>query len=350
MLCALLTGGGAALAQSAGDAFTVHGVAVDVTAANPQAAKDQAIAQVQAQAFRQLLERLTSPSDYSRLPAPDASLYVREFSVESERVLATRYIGSFTVRFNPQAVRNLLRGANIAFAEPRGRLVVVAPVFAVQGEHPVLWDDPNPWRAAWVGLNGGGLVPVLVPPGDIADAQALSVDQALAGNPDFLQALSTRWRGADVMVVAAGLTQGGKRLDVSVTATPGTPKPFDTMSYQLMDNETTDAMMARAARDMSRAMDTVFKQPNLLQFDKAGTLSAMVPLNSFQEWLAVRDRLNRVSQVRRWELVSLSKTEAALLLHVVGDEQQVQAALANAGLRMERGDSYWTMRPTSDRM
>lgn len=339
-----------ALAQSGGDAFAVRGVEVDVTAANPQAAKDQAMAEGQAQAFHLLLERLTAPGDRDRLPKVDAVQYVRDFSVDSERSSSTRYIATLSVRFNPTAVRRLLQGAGIAYAEPRNRMLVVAPVFTAPGTRPVLWDDPNPWRAAWASLGGGGLVPLLVPPGDLADAQALSAEQALAGDSEAMQALATRWRGADVMVVSAGLTQGGKRLDVSVAASPGAPKPFDTMSYQLMDGESTEAMLARAAHDMGRAIDTIFKQPNLLQFDRAGTLSALVPLTGMQDWLAVRDRLGRVSQVRRWEVVSLSKAEAALVLHIVGDQEQVMAALANAGLRMEWGEGYWVMHPTGNRL
>jgi Uncharacterized protein conserved in bacteria (DUF2066). len=339
-----------AAAQVAGDAFAVRGIDVDVTAANPQAARDQAIAEGQARALRMLLERLTAPADHARLPKADAVQYVRDFSIDSERASSTRYIATLTVRFNPTAVRRLLQGAGIAYAEPRNRVLVVAPLFTPQGGRPVLWDDPNPWREAWTGLGGGGLVPLVVPTGDLADARALSAEQAMAGNPEAMLALASRWRTPDVMVVSAGLTQDGRRLDVAVTASAGAPKPFDAMSYQLLEGETTEAMLVRAARDIDRAVDTVFKQPNLLQFDHAGTLPALVPLTGLQDWLAVRERLGRVSQVRRWELVSLSKVEAALVLHVVGDQDQVNAALANAGLRMDWGDGYWLMRPVGNRL
>ncbi|HSV28367.1 MAG TPA: DUF2066 domain-containing protein, partial [Candidatus Omnitrophota bacterium] len=67
-----------AFAQGLVDAFSVRGVEVDVTAANVQAAKDQAIADGQRQAFRQLLERLTQPADHARLPKADGVEYVRD--------------------------------------------------------------------------------------------------------------------------------------------------------------------------------------------------------------------------------------------------------------------------------
>lgn len=338
-----------ALAQGVGDAFTVRGVDVDVTAASPQAAKDQAIAEGQNRAFRQLLERLTQPADHARLPKADGTQYVRDFSVTSERSSATRYIASLNVRFNPAAVRKLLQGAGIAYAEPRNRVLVVVPVYKPAGGRPVLWDDPNPWRAAWSGLGGGGLVPIVVPTGDLADVQTISADQALAGNPEAMQTLGARWRTSDVLVAVAAPSANGKTLDVSLIASPGAPKPSDTLSYQMNEGETPDGLLARAVRDIDRGIDTVFKQPNLLQFDRSASLSTLVPLTGMDEWLTVRERLGRVSQVRRWELVSLSKAEAALVLHTVGEQEQLNAALANAGLRLEFSDGFWIMRPVGGR-
>ena len=334
-----------AAAQGVGDAFTVRGIEVDVTAANPQAAKDQALAEGQNRGFRLLLERLTQPADLARLPKADGTQYVRDFSVESERSSSTRYIATLTVRYNPTAVRRLLQGAGIAYAEPRNRVLVVVPVFKPATGRAVLWDDPNPWRAAWTGLGGGGLVPVVVPTGELADIQTIGVDQALAGNPQAMQSMGARWRTSDVMVAVGALSPNGKTLDVSLIASPGAPKPFDTIAYQLNDGETLDNLLTRAVRDIDRGIDTVFKQPNLLQFDRAATLSTLVPLTGMEDWLTVRERLGRVPQVRRWELVSLSKAEAALVLHTVGEQEQVNAALANAGLRLDVGEGYWIMRP-----
>jgi hypothetical protein len=192
-------------------------------------------------------------------------------------------------------------------------------------------------------------VPVVVPTGDLTDAQTISPEQAIAGNPEAMQTLGARWRTSDVLVVVAGLSANGKTLDVSLIASPGAPKPSDSLSYQLAEGESAEQLMARAVRDIDRGIDTVFKQPNLLSFDRAATLSTLVPLTSMEDWLAVRDRLGRVPQVRRWELVSLSKAEAALVLHTVGEQEQLNAALANVGLRLDLGEGYWIMRPVGGR-
>jgi len=342
-LLLLLAGLTPAAAQALADAFTVKGVEVDVTAANPSAAKDEAIVTGQRMAFQQLLERLTSPSDRARLPNADALNYVRDYGIDSERSSSVRYLATLTVRFNPTAVKKLLKDAGIGFTDARTRPVVVVPVLQAQG-HAVLWDDPNPWRAAWGGIGGGGLVPLVVPTGELADVQAVSAEQALAGDAEHLAAEGARWRTSDVMVAAALLSPDGKRLDVTLSGLPGTPLPFSSVAYDLKGGESSEQMMARAARDLARAIDVGYKQANQLQFDHAESLATLVPLSSIEEWLTVRERLSHVPQVRSTEVVSLSRVEAALVLHVVGDSERVKAALANAGLALDSSGGVWTMR------
>jgi len=345
LLSLLLFAAGLSSARAQGlvDAFTVKGVEVDVIAANPAAAKDEAIVTGQRLAFQQLLERLTQPSDRARLPNADALNFVRDYGIDTERSSSVRYLASLTVRFNPAAVKKLLKDAGIAFTEARTRPVVVVPVLLTQG-HSVLWDDPNPWRAAWGGLGGGGLVPLVVPTGELADVQAISAEQALAGDPDHLGAEGARWRTNDVLVAAATQSADGKRLDVALSGLPGTPLPFPSVSYDVKGGETSDQLMIRAARDLARAIDIGYKQANLLQFDHADSLATLVPLSGLDDWLLVRERLSHVPQVRSTELVSLSKAEAALVLHVVGDPERVKTALANAGLALDSNQGVWTLR------
>jgi hypothetical protein len=343
-LFAMLMMAAPAFAQTVSDGFTVRGIDVDVTAASANAAKEEAVAEAQRKAFRELLDRLiTSAGDRDRLPKTDALAYVRDYTVEQERTSAVRYIASLTVRFNPGAVKKLLRDAGIAYAEARTRPVVVVPLYR-NAAGVALWDDPNPWRTAWAGVGGGGLVPLVVPPGDLSDVQTLTPDQALANDAARLTTLGARWRTSDVLVALAAPAGDGKRLDVTLTGLPGTPLPFDSVAYDAKAGETADQLLARAARDVARAVDAAYKQANAAGGGAAEALSAIVPLSGFEDWLAVRDRLSHVPLVRSWELVSLSKAEAAVVLHAAADQEKVKAALANAGLRLEWGGSFWTMR------
>jgi len=336
-----LLGAPAPRAQTLFDPYTVQGIEVDVTAANAQAAKDQGIVEAQRQAFATLLDRLAGDSR-AKLPAADGVEYVRDFTVEQERSVGNRYIASFSVRFNPAHVKRLLQSSGVEVAEGRTRPVVVVPVFVTEDGRTVLWDDPNPWRAAWGALRGGGLVPMILPLGDLADMQTITAPQALAGDALAMQSLGARWRTPDVLVAAATLR--GRVLEVTLKAGPTTPKPFDALSYKQADGESAETLLARAAKDVSRALDAAHRQ-SARSGGEAGTLSALVPLSGFNQWMAVRERLGRVALVRRWELVSLSRAEAAVILHTAGTSEQVAEALNQGGLRLEWRDSFWTIIP-----
>lgn len=329
----------------AADAFAVRGLDVDITASNVASAKEQAIAEAERSGFRRLLERLTQTVDHSKLPNADAIQYVRDVAIEQERSSAVRYIATLTVRYNAVAVKKLLRDSGLKYAEPRPRPVVVVPVFKAQGSgRPNLWDDPNPWRAAWISQGSGALVPLAVPTGDTADMAVLSAEKALANDAEALGVLGARFRTGDVLVAAAAVNAAGNALDVSLTGLPGVLKPYDVKTYPLSDAGL-DAVMRGAAVDIAQGLDAAYKQQNLLSFDRAAVMAAMVPLRGLEDWLAVRERLGRVPLVRRWEIVSLSREEAALQLHTLGDPEQVKATLGAAGLSLEWTDGYWTMRP-----
>lgn len=336
-------------AFAAHDAFAVRGVEVDVTAANVAAAKEQALAEAQRVAFRRLIDRLTVATDTGRLPNADPTQYVRDFAIEHERSSTVRYIASLTVRFNATAVRKLLRDAGIHYAEARPRAVVVVPVFKGKDGRMVLWDDPNPWRAAWYAQGTGGLVPVLVPQGDVIDTTTISAEQAMAFDDARLEAMAQRYRTPDVLVAAAAIAPAGNQIDVSLRGTPGVPRLYEAKSFELPEGAAPDAVLRQVAAELTAAMDAAYKQGNLLQFDRAATISTLVPLSGLEEWLMVRQRLSHVTQVRRFEVVSLSRQEAALVLHIVGDQEQVRTALAGAGLALEWGDGYWLMRPSARR-
>lgn len=327
----------------AADAFAVRGIDVDITAKTVAAAKDQAFAEAEQKGFRRLLERLTMPADYARLPSADPVQYVRDVAIEQERASAVRYIATITVRYHPAAVKKLLQGAGIKYADPRPRPVVIVPVFRpLGGGRAMLWEDGNPWKAMWNGLGGGGLVALALPSADLPEAQAVTPEKAMAGDAEALGGLAARYRTSDVLVMTAMVNGASNALDVAVTAMPGAPKPFETRSYPVGELGL-DGALRQAAVDASQVIDNAYKQQNLLSFDQAATLAAMAPLTSLDDWLAVRDRLGRVPLVRRWEIISLSRSEAALMLYTLGPPEQVKSALDRAGLVMDWADGYWAM-------
>ena len=208
----LLASGSANAATQSADVFTVSEVAVDISAKTGEAARTLAIAAGERTAFQRLLTRLVPKRNRYRLPDPtDEAIQdlVRGFEVEEERPSARRYVATLTVRFKAKAVRRLLREAEIPFAETRSKPLIVLPVLQI-GEELRLWKNPNPWREAWARRGrGGGLVPLIVPLGDLADVALITAEQALQGKAKPLRRIARRYGASDALIAVARVEENG---------------------------------------------------------------------------------------------------------------------------------------------
>jgi len=339
-----------ALAQTrSGSVYTVSNVAVDATSQSAVQAREIARADGERRAFRMLLERLTLKQDWSRLPkVTDADLLglVQDFEVDSERSSTVRYLATLTYRFRPEPVRRLLRDRGIAFAETRSKPLVVLPVLSA-GNRAVLWEDPNPWRAAWSRQPlGEGLVPMQVPAGDLAAVQAVDAQQALKGDKDALAAVGLHYDNADVLVAQAALAGSGDQRTLQLTTarySDGFSNQNWASSIKSEPKESEEDFFARAVGVVVADVSEAWKKATLQQTGEEATLIAVVPMTSLKDWVVVRDRLQSVPAIQRATLLSLSQEGARIEIHYVGDPQQLQLVLSQRDLVLAQGDADWTL-------
>lgn len=333
------------------DVFTVT-VPVDATAANAAAARDAARAEGQRHAYTILLDRLTLAADRNRLPPPtDATLneVTVGYEVANERNSGVRYLADYTFHFRPDAVRSLLRQAAIPFADTPSKPVVVLPVLT-GGPTPLLWEDPNPWRDAWTNNPPpfGGLVPIVVPYGELDDIQAIDAEAALKGDPASLQAISKRYGGADVLVAQATLAAGNGPDSVAVKATRYdaaqtlAPQSWDN-TYAAGTGESDADLFAAAVAGTARVVEDAWKTANIIQFGHVATMVVRVPLDSLRSWVTVRDRLTGIPAIAGSELQSLDRDAAHVTLHYYGDPNQLRVALAQRDLELTGSDPDWML-------
>ncbi len=345
----------AAVPLRAAEVFTVEGVPLDATAASVSAARDTARAEGQRRALRMLFERLTLSADRSRLPrVSDNALsdMIQGFEVAGERSSTVRYIARYTYRFNPEAVRRLLRDANIPFAETQSKPVVVLAVWR-DSERPILWDDPNPWRAAWgTRSSSQGLVPIVLPLGDINDATAIDAEAAINGDDGPLQALAARYKAGDTLVAQATMSGSGDARTLELQSEregPGAGNQSWTSQLKAQAGESDADFLQRAITATLDHLEDVWKQSNLLRFGQAGTMTVNVPINELKDWLAIRERLSGVASIRSTDVLSLDRGGVRLTLHYLGEAAQLRLALAQRDLDLVEGSPDWTLKPRSQR-
>lgn len=336
-----------------GSVYEVTNVPVDVTAETAAAARDKARDEGHVTAFRRLLERLTLRADHGRLPdlTPGGiAAYVQDFSVSDEKTSATRYLAKLDFRFKQTEVRRLLTDFGLRFAETLSKPLLVLPVYREAGAL-LLWDTPNPWRDAWDTLPAAtGLVPMILPLGDLTDIAAIGAEQAARGDLPRLSAVATRYGTDDSLVVLATHANdpqtGRAVLEVTISRY-GTPGAEQTLlrTFAAVQDETPEVLFRRAAAEIMIEVEDGWKRDNLLHFEDSAVIAVSIPIRQLSDWLSVRQRLSEVAFIRNTDLVLLSRSEVRVNLHFIGSEEQLILALDQADLQLTREpDGEWILR------
>lgn len=346
LVLAALAGAGPGLAQG-NPLYTVSGIAVDVTDKDASRAKLKAISEAQVKAFAVLVERLAGEAGQAvlkRLSPADIGRMMASLSIEEERTGPGRYIGRLTVRFLPDKVRQALARAGVAYSEERAPPIVIVPVW--QGpEGAVAWTD-NPWRRAWLALNAqDALVPLIIPLGDLSDAQTLSPEDAIVGHTAKLEAVRLRYSGEAILVAIAAPTG-----EATVRAVMSGDSPLGFIDFDktyTAEEGGVEAAAGQAARRFYAAMVAKWRESRGPARPAAAVqaLSVAVPFASLEQWNAIRSRLLATPGVAGVDISNLTGGGAIVRLSYGVPLADLQAALAGRRLDLALVGDTWVLRP-----
>jgi hypothetical protein len=385
----------AAVPASARDVYTAPPVSVDATAGSPTLAKDKAIQEGQVKALRALLESMTNPADHGRLPqvsAADAQALVTDFGLSDERTAAKRYLATLTVSFNAEGVDRLLGSMGVEHIAPREAPVLILPLYQTgASESPQLWEETNPWSRAWKAAEGlsEGMVPVVLPLGDLEDIATLDAQGALSGDLGAAANLSGRYGAPDVLIVQAvgteetGLTVLAKGAGIFAGLPPVTLEPGADI-------------FARAIEGVREALNQAWKREALGGYGQgngaagygaaptatapgwgygepsiggvppangaangavygntggagsgygapAGGVVMLARFGSLSEWVDMRRKLQAIPGLQGLNLQAVTRSQAQLQLAYPGSIEELQRIMLGRGLRMENAGSFWTL-------
>jgi hypothetical protein len=344
------------------DQFTAT-VKVDATADSTAKARETARIEGQRRAFAAMVERFSGGNPPAKLPKLDdnaIAALVDSFEVANERMSAVRYVADYTFHFRPAELRRVLGNAGIAAAAAADRPVpaadlsakpvVLVPVYQSGGQL-LLWEDPNPWRDSWERQPAsGGPAKIVVPLGDAGDIAAIDAAKARAGDAAALAAVA-RNNGADDAVVALAAIRGAADkptgLDVTLQRYRA-GRLVETRSDALAARASDSAgdLLGRAVAAITGDFGTGWKKETAAVPDQAGSLTAVLPISSLEDWLRARERLGAVQAIRQVALVSLSRQEATIEIGYAGSIDQLKEGLAQISLDLVRGDPAWRLART----
>jgi hypothetical protein len=341
-------------AQTDADVFQVSGIEVDATAANAVAAREQALEQGRRQGLERLLRRLVPASEHAQLPSVGdlpIERYVRNFEIANEELSSTRYLAQVIVRYEPDAVRDLLQSSGVSFAQTPSEPVVVLPLWQAP-EGPRLWPEDNPWWQAWEeNLDPERLLRLVLPLGDLEDMVALSAEQVAAQEGTALDRLAGRYGAEDTLVVTAtplaGAETGGApavQLSMERIGQIEQSNPPETLRGQ--PGESVEALLGEAVRGLQDSLDERWKSANLLRFGQAGLMLVDIPITALADWVGINRGLESLPEVSDVEVASFARDMVRAEIRYIGDQFRLEQALARLGLALSREGESWLLLPT----
>lgn len=330
------------------DPFAVRGVKVDVTADNAVTAREQAFAKAQAQAFQTLATRLLSGDEQSALQPPEGELLaamVNDFEITEEHLSAVRYVGTYTFRFKQDAVRDYLAGYGMSYTDVTSKPVLILP-FYEWDRQTLLWEQENPWRAAWSqSKDVQGLVPTVVPIGDLEDVSAIDAQTMAGYDQQALSAMLDRYKAGQALSALAKPVYRAGATDKGIEAL----ESLNISLYQLQDGrmaflksfkikpeagDTVDGLFDKAIWQVRSALQQSWKEQTKVTAAQTNSLLVRVRFTSMHEWVETQKLLRRVQGVQDVQLRSLKLGEAFIDLKFQGAENRLRLALAQADMTL----------------
>jgi len=327
----------------AGNAVTISGVDVDVTAADAIKAREQGVREAQGKAVKMLIDQLVAPADRGKVPPlqpGQLESMVRGVEFAKERTTANRFVGTLNVVFAAEPVKQWLSGAGISLSETVARAALVVPLWKDKlGVEPL--DDHNAWRDAWSKLDtSGSAVPVSVVRGDQLDQDALSVEEAFVGDVSALARLNDRYHAPTIVVATlegdrstGPLTAGGFLYDAKTGERTDLPKFTVTDPGQLAD----------AAQKMHASLDQAWRGVAVVHRDSQDSMDVTVPIGSLADWAKVRQRLGGIPAIKSMQVRALETDHADIHLDYYGTPEELQKILAQAGLSLDKDADKWRL-------
>jgi len=338
-LCALALATLLAAPAAAADIFTVRGVHVDKTAESATAARSAAQVEGQRLALIAMMKKLTLPDDWASLPEIDdatAQNAVRGFQVASEKTSSTRYIAEMIVSFQPEAVRRLLRGAGIPFAETQARPALLLPVLRRDGTL-VLWEENNPWRDAWTSLRPADeLAPLILPIGEIMEMNTVPAETAVSDSEEAgtaLSDLSANYGTSEVVVAVATLGAGGS-LQVTLTHRGGAAPSAPLSGTYQADGRDLPQLMKAAAADMLSGIAVQWKRQIIVRDGTLSTLTVQADFATLSEWETIRKGLTSTPLVQDMEVAGISPRGAEIRISHKGSTEMLALSLAQQNVTL----------------
>lgn len=345
--------------------YIISDINVDITADNAVKAREQAFEAAQIKGYQMLAKRLLSEEALKEFKTPDintVAMLVQDYEVSDEKLSATRYKGTYQIRYSQHAFAQHNAQAMGLQRKIQGESLIL-PFYEANGQ-ATLWQE-NPFMTAWrKALSNNMQYHFILPVGDIEDLSQIRDGQALSYNPVDLRAMQARYQAQNIVILQAIpeiIRDKVQKVSVSMyRAESYGPKLSRQIVVQVYAGEVQEQfynrvvaevrkelqLMEKRQRDLhnprrniafnplpSRNMGDAFVAPLT---GEAKIISAEVNFNAVREWIKIKKSLEYVAGIKSVRVKSLSPRKAIVDLAIQSDMTRLQDALQYAGLGLKK--------------
>lgn len=337
-----------------GSLFNVDGVNVDITAENAVSAREKAFESAQVKAFNVMVSRMLSDSEAANFAIPDMSqisFLVQDYEVYDEKLSTVRYIATYNFRFKGPEVRRFFSGTGLDYADVVSQPTLVLPYYQ-KGSQTLLWSHSNLWMQAWARTTEdvNGLLPLVVPMGDLPDIRDVSEDQGLNIAQQSLQNMLRRYDASEAVLLVAtpddnlvlvndsqDIASGNLAIYIYRTDR-GRPEFVQPVMMQPRNQEQMKDFLDRSVLRVTRELQKNWKAKVSSHSSAVSKVLARVEYGGLGEWAEIQKLIRSASGLGSVNVKSITPNYADLELASDGNFERMRLALSQVGLEIEAAD------------
>jgi hypothetical protein len=346
------------------DPYLVQNIEADASAGSAVEAREKAFEAAQIAGYEELVKRFLSEEEQANFETPGIdiiSLYVQDFEVTNEQLSATRYKGTYNIRFAENTFNqpNIdgLYDDNILMQQAE---LLVVPFLEINNRY-YLWQI-NPFWEAWKRAQSNNVLgKIIVPSGSRDDVISIRDGQNLNYDPTALNAMQVRYQANQVVIaVARPEPLSDNTLNIAVSLykpQPYGPELSRQLSVRSYPGEMVEQLYNRVVSTISQTLhsqwsretavpqepvignnpDVYVRETKILTPSLTGAKNSIIAqfqFTSAREWVETKKAIESINGVETVQIRSLSSNSATIELNFLGNVSDLRSALNQKNIRL----------------
>lgn len=343
LLTAFITFGSHSFAAE--NTYLVENVHVNVIGKTPADARNKAVSTARRDAFLILLTRLDlDPAILDSVEDEEVSDMVRSEQIVNERMAGNNYSATFNIMFAKDFVDHILSSKDITKLTANKVIqetYLLIPVKMVDNRI-ILWENSNDWRKTIGQTIQKSFADqenkkFLIPEADIENLTTLNRDNVRLVDHQKLEPLLNRYHADAAYVLLFSYDEIRNKVTIDVSNIQKYQKKKVRLSFVNINHLETATLLDKVAiktleylASSSSYVKDQNKDPSLIHMH--------IPIDSLNEWLVIKKRLEASGLVEKLLLESVSRDYALISVHYKHPKQTIVGSFKAAGLELDKKD------------